>query len=45
VTDGHNSSLLNLGLWLLFHPDLKRTNRVLAFRDYLVQEIASQSVI
>jgi len=30
---------LNLGLWLLFHPDLKRTARVLAFRDHMADEI------
>lgn len=27
----------NLGLWILLHPDLKRTARVLAFRDHMVQ--------
>lgn len=32
---------LNLGLWLLFHPDLKRTARVLAFRDHMVGEAES----
>ena len=30
---------LNLGLWLLLHPDLKRTARVLAFRDHMEQAI------
>ena len=25
----------NLGLWILLHPDLKRTARVLAFRDHV----------
>lgn len=30
---------LNLGLWLLLHPDLKRTARVLAFRDHMEHEI------
>ncbi len=25
----------NLGLWILLHPDLKRTARVLAFRDHM----------
>jgi len=30
---------LNLGLWLLFHPDLKRTARVLVFRDHMADEI------
>ena len=29
----------NLGLWILLHPDLKRTARVLAFRDYMTQSI------
>lgn len=33
---------LNLGLWLLYHPDLKRTARVLAFRDHMSEEIISQ---
>jgi len=30
---------LNLGLWLLLHPDLKRTARVLVFRDHMEQAI------
>lgn len=29
----------NLGLWILLHPDLKRTARVLAFRDYMIQRV------
>lgn len=29
----------NLGLWVLLHPDLKRTARVLAFRDHMVTAI------
>jgi DNA-binding transcriptional LysR family regulator len=29
----------NLGLWVLLHPDLKRTARVLAFRDHMVNSI------
>lgn len=29
----------DLGLWILLHPDLKRTARVLAFRDYMIQGI------
>ncbi|MDX8407359.1 MAG: LysR family transcriptional regulator, partial [Mariprofundaceae bacterium] len=33
---------LNLGLWLLFHPDLKRTARVLAFRDHMSEEIKAK---
>jgi len=30
---------LKLGLWLLLHPDLKRTARVLAFPDHMEQSI------
>lgn len=29
----------DLGLWILLHPDLKRTARVLAFRDYMIKSI------
>lgn len=29
----------NLGLWLLLHPDLKRTARVLAFRNHMDESI------
>ena len=29
----------NLGLWVLLHPDLKRTARVLAFRDHMISAI------
>lgn len=29
----------NLGLWVLLHPDLKRTARVLTFRDHMVNAI------
>ena len=29
----------DLGLWILIHPDLKRTQRVLAFRDYITNKI------
>ena len=29
----------NLGLWVLLHPDLKRTARVLAFRDHMMSVI------
>jgi DNA-binding transcriptional LysR family regulator len=32
---------LNLGLWLLFHPDLKRNAKVLAFREYMSNEITA----
>ncbi len=29
----------NLGLWILMHPDLKRTARVLAFRNHLMEAV------
>lgn len=29
----------DLGLWILLHPDLKRTARVLAFRDHMISSI------
>ena len=29
----------NLGLWILLHPDLKRTARVIAFRDHMMRSI------
>lgn len=29
----------NLGLWVLLHPDLKRTARVLTFRDHMISSI------
>ncbi len=32
----------NLGLWILLHPDLKHTARVLAFRDHMVNSIESE---
>jgi len=32
----------NLGLWVLMHPDLKRTARVLAFRDYMIHAIKAR---
>lgn len=31
-----------LGLWILFHPDLKHTRRVLAFREYLSRAVAAK---
>lgn len=31
----------NLGLWVLIHPDLKRTARVMAFRHFLDQSITN----
>jgi DNA-binding transcriptional LysR family regulator len=33
----------DLGLWILLHPDLKRTARVLAFRDHMMEAIQAQS--
>lgn len=33
----------NLGLWILLHPDLKRTARVLAFRDHMAHAINEKS--
>ncbi len=33
----------DLGLWILLHPDLKRTARVLAFRDHMMEAINAQS--
>lgn len=32
----------DLGLWILLHPDLKRTARVLAFRDHMIQSIQQE---
>ena len=32
---------LNLGLWLLFHPDLRHNARVLAFRDHMARALES----
>lgn len=29
----------DLGLWLLFHPDLKGTARILAFRNHMIESI------
>jgi len=36
---------MNLGLWYLFHPDLKRNAKVLAFRDHLVTEIEQEKAL
>lgn len=35
----------DLGLWILLHPDLKRTARVLAFRDYMTEAIAASQPV
>jgi molybdate transport repressor ModE-like protein len=32
----------NLGLWILLHPDLKNTARVLAFRNHMMESIRQQ---
>lgn len=32
----------DLGLWILLHSDLKRTARVLAFRDYMMKAIKAE---
>lgn len=32
----------DLGLWILLHPDLRRTARVLAFREYISDAIQAQ---
>lgn len=29
----------NLGLWILFHPDLKGTSRIHAFREHMIESI------
>ena len=33
----------DLGLWVLLHPDLRHTARVLAFRDHMVTAIGAQA--
>lgn len=33
----------DLGLWILLHPDLKRTARVLAFRDHMMERMKAES--
>lgn len=35
----------NLGLWILLHPDLRHTARVLAFRDHMIASILQQSTL
>lgn len=35
----------DLGLWILMHPDLKRTARVLAFREFILDAIKQQSAV
>lgn len=33
----------DLGLWILLHPDLRRTARVLTFRDYMMRAMQARS--
>jgi DNA-binding transcriptional LysR family regulator len=33
----------DLGLWLLYHPDLRRTKRVSAFRQHMIEKIGEQA--
>ncbi len=35
----------DLGLWILMHPDLKRTARVLAFREHMLNEIRQAKAV
>ncbi len=35
----------DLGLWILLHPDLRRTARVLAFRDHMLEAIRERSAL
>lgn len=35
----------DLGLWLLYHPDLKRTSRITAFREHMLQEVAIRAAV
>ncbi|WP_404362809.1 LysR family transcriptional regulator [Marinobacter sp.] len=33
---------LELGLWLLYHPDLRHTRRIVAFREHMLAEVTAQ---
>ena len=35
----------DLGLWLVYHPDLRRTQRVRVFREHMVSSIAEQRAL
>lgn len=35
----------DLGLWLLYHPDLRRTRRIEAFREHMIKEVEAQSAV
>ena len=32
----------DLGLWLLYHPDLRRIKRVVAFRQHMIEKVGEQ---
>jgi len=36
---------MSLGVWILFHPDLQHTARVLAFRDHMIEEMSAQETV
>lgn len=38
-------SEFDLGLWLLYHPDLRRTRRILAFREHMLTEVVAQTAL
>jgi len=42
---GEPDAAHDLGLWILIHPDLKRTARVRAFREFILDEIRQQSTV
>lgn len=35
----------DLGLWLLYHPDLRRTRRIQTFREHMLTEVAGQAAL
>jgi len=35
----------DLGLWLLYHPDLRRTKRVRIFREHMIAQIENRSAV
>lgn len=35
----------DIGSWLLYHPHLRRTKRVTAFREHMIAQMASQSAL
>lgn len=36
---------LNLGLWLLYHPDLRHAGRVVAFREHMLSQMEAQHAL